>query len=317
MIRTLKRWLLTIKLFIEDFAALETGKSRLPKANDKERTLIKQLRQELNAIAGNEAGKTWKDFSMRLRAYSRFFDPRRFLRWHVIRQTMFMASAYPPCIEELQKDAQWKNVWQPLIQEDIFGDPIPDPVLPESSGNRIIHAYHLLEMQKATGVRFDQLETIVEFGGGYGSISRLLRKLGFKGNYVFYDLPEFLALQRFYLEGIDQKTFSASNFNANEKGQNVLVGTPEDLKKVLASLHKEPSMFIATWSLSESPVSVREQVLPLVSNSSYFLFGYQPQFDTVDNVAFFRQYSKNNQTIEWKEVFKSMWNGYYLFGRKK
>ena len=43
---------------------------------------------------------------------------------------------------------------------------------------------------------------IVEFGGGYGSMCRLLHKLGFSGQYFIYDLPEFVALQRYFLKSI-------------------------------------------------------------------------------------------------------------------
>ena len=42
-------------------------------------------------------------------------------------------------------------------------------------------------------------DVIVEFGGGYGSMCRLVRKLGFKGRYVIFDLRPILALQKYYL----------------------------------------------------------------------------------------------------------------------
>jgi hypothetical protein len=42
-------------------------------------------------------------------------------------------------------------------------------------------------------------DCIVEFGGGFGSMCRLIGALGFRGRYVIFDLPPVLALQRYYL----------------------------------------------------------------------------------------------------------------------
>src|SRR3712207_7978939 len=42
------------------------------------------------------------------------------------------------------------------------------PAWPESSGNLLHHAYHVCRFEEATGLRAEQLELVVEFGGGYG-----------------------------------------------------------------------------------------------------------------------------------------------------
>lgn len=315
--KRIKKILLTVKLFIEDYWNLEIGGKKLPKPTARETVLIGVLRKSINSTGKNTGGKTWRGFSMRLRNYVRFFDPRRFLRWHVIRQTMFMAEAWKECVDELTHDARWSSLWRSLIAEDRFGDPLPDPRLLESSGNRIVHAYHLQQLQKTTEIRFGALDTVVEFGGGYGNMCRLIRRLGFKGTYILFDLPEFLALQHFYLNGVGNGAVYATDITHNTQGQNILLQSPDELKTLLSRVAHKNSLFIGTWSVSESPVSVREQILPLVADSTYFLFGYQPHFDTVDNVAYFRDFAKKHSHVEWTEVFKSMWNGYYLFGRKK
>ena len=315
--KRIKQSILAVKLFVEDYFAIEINGKKIPPPTAREMEIMKDLREDISARAKNQGGTTWRGFSLRLRNYIRCFDPRRFLRWHVIRQTMFMARAWPECIDALKADSEWGNIWQPVIKEDSFGDPIPDPTLPESSGNRIVHAYHLLQLKKSTDISFKDLDTIVEFGGGYGNMCRLLRRLGFKGTYILYDLPEFISLQKFYLNGVGEGAINAKDLKEAMSKQNVLVSSREELEKVLGSAKKQNSLFIATWSLSESPVAVREQVMPLVSDCTYYLFGYQPDFDEVNNVEYFRELSRQNEAIGWTEKFEKIWNGYYLFGKKK
>jgi hypothetical protein len=42
-------------------------------------------------------------------------------------------------------------------------------------------------------------DCIIEFGGGFGSMCRLVHALGFRGQHIIFDLPPVWALQRYYL----------------------------------------------------------------------------------------------------------------------
>jgi hypothetical protein len=61
------------------------------------------------------------------------------------------------------------------------------------------HALHLFRFHSRLGSYLHDADCIVEFGGGFGSMCRLIGALGFRGRYVIFDLPPVLALQRYYL----------------------------------------------------------------------------------------------------------------------
>ena len=112
----------------------------------------------------------------------------------------------------------WKQVWEEILEEDSAGDPKPYKGYRRSSGNRIHQAYHLARFQEETGLPVSRFPLIVEFGGGYGSLCRLVHKLGFKGQYIIFDLPEFVALQKFYLGSLAMPLIEAKDVSSGRRG---------------------------------------------------------------------------------------------------
>ncbi len=104
-------------------------------------------------------------------------------------------------LHALRKSERW-DVWRRAIGEQAAGLPFPCLFYPLSSSNAIHHGYHLYRFETQTGVGIQEFGTIVEFGGGYGSLCRLAHRLGFRGKYIIFDLPEQCALQRYYLSSI-------------------------------------------------------------------------------------------------------------------
>lgn len=129
--------------------------------------------------------------------------------------------------------------------------------------NFIHQAYHLYQWQQATGRRIKDLSTIVEFGGGYGAMALLCHRLGFKGLYVIYDLPEFSLLQQWYLS----KHKIEAEWNPRRK--------PKDV-----------DLFMALYSLSEVEPILRDKMI--VKAASY-LFLYSGQWETWNNVEWFQE----------------------------
>ena len=75
-------------------------------------------------------------------------------------------------------------------------------------------------------------------------------------------------------------------------------------------------MFLATWSLSEAPIAVREQVLPLLATIGNVLVGYQERFGEIDNRMFFADLAQARPDIVWKnESILQLPGNWYLFGR--
>jgi len=289
---------------------------RLTPATERERALAGELRENFRAlpvlttedVAGAEA--EWRRNMNVLREQVLRRDPRAFLTWPVIRRTMFVRRAgyLEAELAYLRGLPDWEGRWAAAVRERPVGRPVRYPGLRASSGNLVHHAYHVARFEAAVGARVADMGTVVEFGGGYGSMCRLIRQLGFAGRYVVLDLPHFSALQRYYLQALGLGL---------EEGGNHCVSDPETLARLLFPA-PEGALFLATWSLSETPLHVRKSVLPLVRDFDAFLIAYQGTFGEVDNVAYFRALQGEMPEVEWQDVAIEHLPGpnFYLFGRR-
>ncbi len=118
---------------------------------------------------------------------------KRFLSWDVIRKTMFIE--YEPYIRnELD---YLKNNPSLLLEESSFGTPTRLYYYYKSSANLIHHNYHVARILNHFGIQINDLNQVLEFGGGYGSMARVFYKLGFTGKYAIYDFPAFNSSRRY------------------------------------------------------------------------------------------------------------------------
>ncbi len=224
-------------------------------------------------------------------------DPTHFYEWPCVYHTMLVAHwPFQISYELSQLDL---NRWRYAIQVPHFG---PDDAFGRVkvkypfSMNLIHQAYHLTQWEQATGKRIEQLDTIVEFGGGYGAMVLLCRRMGFEGKYVIYDLPEFSLLQEYYL----------SQFGMLDKVEWNSGKNPKDA-----------DLFIALYSLSEVEPSKRFGFIQPYAKS--FLCLYSGQWEQWDNVNWFQnvlpkiaQYIKNWQHTEITHLPNR--NNWYLIG---
>jgi hypothetical protein len=70
--------------------------------------------------------------------------------------------------------------------------------------------------------------------------------------------------------------------------------------------------FVATWSLSESPMSVRERIFPRFhSVCEQYLIAFQPAWENISNVDYFSAFPTFRSELNW---FKGkVPPGFYLF----
>jgi hypothetical protein len=195
-------------------------------------------------------------------------DPVEFMKWPCIRHTMLVNhwSMEREWTYLLQSDTyRWPKVILPHsgFPKDYFG---PTPY----SNNMINQAYHVALWESTTGKRIDQLDTIIEFGGGYGAMALLCWRLGFRGKYIIYDLPEFSLLQQWFLsqEGVEN------------------VAWPKRSGKAVRG-----DLLIALYSLSEIPPVDRSRFLIKATVDSY-LFLYSPTWEEYDNETYFKEFAK-------------------------
>ncbi len=271
-----------------------------------EQRMIGELRVRIAGVTipdiadADPSEKEWAANRRQLKRLVEIADPRGFLRWEVIRRTMCVdcAAYLGPELSLLMKSDAWETRWRQALVEVATGHPLPHWRYPRTSGNPIHHAYHLARCEEAPGTLPESSDIVLEFGGGYGSMCRVLHNLGFKGRYIIFDLPEFSALQRYFLESIGIRAGGAELFDSTDVGA-VCISDMAELARLLMRYPDGRRLFVATWSISETPQSFRQQVLPLVADFSAFLIAYQAKFNEVDNVAFFEGWRSGVPGVSW------------------
>ena len=287
---------------------------RLPAWTDASRALADQFKARMAALPplpdddASAAGADWLANRRRLRQLVADADPRRFLEWDVLHHTMFVENAaYARAqLQTLRRSPRWADRWRSAIREDAVGLPTRCRWRLSSSDNLITHAYSSAAFERATGRRVDSFGQVIEFGGGYGSMCRLFRRLGFGGEYVIVDFPEFAALQQYYLAAV------AAESPAVATGRTVHVTDLADLANVTVA---DDALLVALWSLSEASLAVRQLALRALDAAPNVLLAYQDRFGEVDNGQFFADWQARRPNVQWvSEPFGFVPGNHYLFG---
>jgi hypothetical protein len=181
-------------------------------------------------------------------------EPNNFMKWPPIYHCM-LQDHWPDSI-----DAEYQYLKDKIsVPYSLVGNTL-------SSWRNLIHqTYHILRWQEETGQSVADMQSIYEFGGGYGAMALVCNRLGFKGKYYIYDLPEFALLQQWYL---------------GECGVN-------NVEWVDSSAYGDADLLIACYSLSETDFAERDHILQAWQANSY-LFLYSNKFEEYDNIEYFR-----------------------------
>lgn len=150
-----------------------------------------------------------------------------------------------------------------LLAEDPVGGP-PMMPLPGStvmtSSNTIHQLYHLLRYEQETGHRLHDMATVVEWGGGFGSMIRLLvRRHGADPTCVVFDTPVFSALQWLYLSAV----FGEDRVVLHPRGPVTPVTGRINLVPIglVADTTVTADLFISNWALNESTSAAQSDVI--------------------------------------------------------
>ncbi len=256
---------------------------------DREIVLGRQLAERLQALSREGAvgsgSPFWREICAAMAELAAKDDPRFFMRWEPIRATM-VHGATTAIIGDwwmLRRSAAWQRVWRPALRHRQFGH--PPPFLPMLSTNAMTveHATHLFHFHADTGRPFTDGHCVIEFGGGYGSMCRLVHALGFAGTYVIFDLPHILALQQYYLglHGIIAGEAASCQVR--------LCSDLDTVKTIIDSLPEGGFSVISTWALSEMPLDLRSRIEAFLAHPrcEKALLAYQATFEGNDNRAYF------------------------------
>jgi hypothetical protein len=270
-------------------------RAALGRESDAEKLAAATLRREVAQLPPVSKGSIpaeafWTAYRTRLRVDIAHRDPRLFLRWPLIDGSMVARREWIiHALPEMESIG-----WLPLLAEDALGAPqwIDGA---ETSPNLLQKAYQIVRFQRATGRRVADF-AVTEFGSGYGAMAKVLHRLGVR-SLRLYDLPEFSALQRYYLSLLDIKA--------------------ETISPPVAFPHGgSGSMLVATWSLSETPLSLRDEMQDAIMSYDAFLIGFKEQLFEIDNVSYFKTLMRNMPGISWtqEQIYSLPGDHRYLFG---
>lgn len=243
----------------------------------------------------------WAKHQSVVEAYLEYSGYDNALREPTIKGTMFVGDCSTTRVEynELVKHEDYDNCWRKAIQDDGTFNPERFPLNPNTSGNYIHCAYHLMRLKIAHDIKVRDVSTIVEVGAGYGSMAKVCRQAGFKGTYYLFDLPIFSKLQSVYLANNSKYEFIT------------------DLDKLsdLSISSKDNTLFISTWAASEMPEEYRDRVLNQVNKFKYVLLAYQSMFEGMDIYTYFEEWQQKTNQYVWLNEYCVDKNHRYLFGR--
>lgn len=208
-----------------------------------------ELRDKLAEFSSPSVSTPWgakrADLRKHLEICPRWND---FKNWPVVRGSLYSGMTYNSrCEYDLIKGSEFDGA---LHRMQAVG-----------SGTAIHQAYAL------SWSRFDYegRGSILEFGGGYGEMYRLLTTLGYAGHYNVYDFPELLILQEYYLRSKDiPLNYWHPHYDCES----------------LADVHIDT--FISLCGLSEAPLKDREILFKTKPN--YILLRVQPLWDGINNM---------------------------------
>ncbi len=195
----------------------------------------------------------WKKYNAKLEKILLPHPPFSFLQDPMMMMTMFDTAGGHWLKKELtfleKKIA--KRRLKLLLKEDYVGDPLLLQAAYLTSHTTIRHLYHLVKFLDVSGCNLTKIKTVIEWGGGYGNLVKILKRLLIKPcTYIIIDTPLLSCLQWLYLSTIFGK--EAVHLLSDEKGAikiNKINILPVSL---LAKYPIRGDLFISTWALSES-----------------------------------------------------------------
>lgn len=162
----------------------------------------------------------------------------------------------------------------------LLENPVCSPTIVDdtywTSESRVHHLTHLTYASRQLSFDLGTLNSFIEFGGGYGGMTELLRRINTNCTVVVIDLPVMLLLQAIYLSkcGLSNDLHFVQNRKSGIK-----TGAVNLVPLSLAPEVVPPSLglFIATWSLSEANKNTHDLIVEKCRffHAKYILYGYR------------------------------------------
>ena len=284
-----------------------------PKKDKKIRNYISK-KIKLSKTVKINLKKTHQEFNSEILQLISNNDLKNFLRENFVQKMFFLQNRFFVYkeLKILQKSKKW-NFYKNLLKEDDIGNPIRYFLYPRSSGNLINHVYHLniLENELKINLKKD-VKKVFEFGGGYGCMARIFSKINTNIKYTCFDTHNVNLLQYYYLKH--------NNLDVGFENKNTYFLTSKFHK-----IMNNSNLFIANWSLSETPLEFRKKFNKILLKNRFILICFQEKFEDINNLKYFqslRQKLLNKFDIKiiknkfYKGNFLFKQNHYFFIGKK-
>jgi hypothetical protein len=242
--------------------------------------LTKYNKIKSHSINPNLILPVWDEWNKTLEANILPIPPISFLKTPVIMQTMFVGydKFYSHEISFLETELSPDKL-KYFLREDSIGEP---PITTEyqevlTSYNTVHHLHHLVKFFANTKCSPRDINCVVEWGGGYGNLAKLFKRM--KGNenltYIIIDTPLFSCIQWLYLGSI----WGEDKVNLIDDLSKSLVEGKINLLPLTFldnyPISNDVDLFISTWALSEcSDVAQNYVVNHQWFNAKHFLLAY-------------------------------------------
>lgn len=278
----------TYNLLINNYEFKEIEKKKTHKIFSKEIFELIKNKQQLNFLQNSRVQKIFF-------IHNRIFLLKYFLKLYFSKKWFF---------------------WKKILKENNVGNPIRYFLIPFTSGNKIFQAYHLKKYEDSMRIKVKDFDWIFEFGGGYGNMASNFNVINEKSKYFIFDTFEVSLLQYYYLRRMNFDI----NFNSNKIKKINLFYSLDGLKKCLKKNKQKKKLFIANWSLSEVPFSLRSKLKFVFTDFDFQLISFQNQFEGINNLKYFEKINFFNKSRKRTSVILPVDNykdNCYLFSKKK
>jgi hypothetical protein len=207
-------------------------------------------------------------------------DLADFKTWDVVKQIPIyseheLANDYYQEVRQLLSSSPHQAEWEQVLTkgeprrghtEESYARALCRPAAGVSTtGFRLKSLHHVLTFEQLRGKSILDYDCIVEFGAGIGDTAHTIFDRGYRGAYFIVDFPEIARISSYYLGGRAEVLHSVDDI-------------PDYLPLNL--------LFIATWSLSEAPLELRNKVAEKLSGADYLIL-FQFSFYGINNMEYF------------------------------
>lgn len=219
----------------------------------------------------------WENNNAELEKVFLPYPPFSFLRNPIIMHTMFDNVGDKWLEKELKflEKRISRDKLKIVLQEDYVGDPCLINSVYLTSHTSIRRLLHFVRFLDKTQCNLNQINTVVEWGGGYGNMAKTFKRLKpAPSTYIVIDLPLFSSIQWLYLATI----FGKENINLLQSPKDAIrIGKINLMPVCFVADHKiNADLFISTWALSESSGYSQEYVINHKwFNAKHILLAYQ------------------------------------------